>query len=32
MKRPVILAMSHKSIGWSDDILKEWEALVSKSS
>ena len=32
MKRPVILAMSHKSIGWSDDIFKEWEALVSKSS
>jgi len=28
----VILAMSHKSIGWSDDIFKEWEALVSKSS
>jgi len=32
MKRPVILAMSHRSIGWSDDIFKEWEALVSKSS
>ena len=32
MKRPVILAMSHKSIGWSDDIFKEWGALVSKSS
>ena len=32
MKRPVILAMSHKSIGWNDDIFKEWGALVSKSS
>ena len=32
MKRPVILAISHNSIGWSEGIIKEWEALVSKSS
>ena len=28
MKRPLILSMSHNSIGWSDDIFKEWEAQL----
>jgi arsenate reductase (glutaredoxin) len=27
MKRPVILSILHNSIGWSDDIFKEWKTL-----